>query len=821
MSKFAHLFKGAAATDDTDNPPAAGEKEEAPDPESYTLLFVDDEANVLRALERIFFEESYNILTASCGENALSVMESHHVQLVISDFVMPGMTGAELLRAIKNRWPETIRIMLTGYADIQAIMGAVNEGAVYKFITKPWNDDDLRLTVSLALQQYELVRENKKLKDIAKTQRERLADYSRLFDEYRGVLGSVLTMEGVVSEEQLRKASKQVMRDETLGETLVRLGFTTEGKIARAIQKNQNLGSVSLREVMANPNVAKLFPREFCLKNRMVAVKLEGKTLTIAMADPTDIIKIDNISMLTGFRVTPVVALLSEIMEQISVVYPQTRKVEERHEPVPVGEDLDDFDEMADFEPMEEIDIIIDEEGGGANVQDLISSSGVPPIVRIVNATILEALRYQASDVHIEPKTKYSIVRYRIDGMLHTKIKVPLHLHGSVVSRIKILAKMDIAERRKPQDGRITIKTGTRVVDVRVSTMPTVNGEKVVMRILDKNASIRKLPDLGMSGEDLRKIEMIVKKPQGILISTGPTGSGKTTLLYSVLHKMLTSTKNFETIEDPVEYFLEGASQVHVKESIGLSFDSVLRATLRQDPDVLLVGEVRDFETADVALKAALTGHMVLTTLHTNNAVTTITRLIDLGVQPYLVASSLEGIVAQRLARRVCPYCKTGRPPGREELDLLMIPEGTLNEVTVGGGCYRCNNTGYQGRIGIFEVLIMNDGIRQVITGGCKESEVFNLARASGMRTLMEDGLEKVRAGVTTLEEILRVIGPPVRYERACERCGKNVDIKFLYCPFCGHFKENICHTCRMTLEAEWRVCPYCGSPRIDNNLTD
>ena len=819
MSRFAHLFKSGAHGGKTDPDPVDFGEQRAPETEtdSYTLLFVDDEENVLHALERIFFEESYNILTAANGGEALAVMESNHVQLIVSDYKMPQMTGAELLRTIKNKWPETIRIMLTGYADIQAIMGAVNEGAVYKFITKPWNDDDLRLTVSLALQQYELIRENRKLKDVAKTQREKLADYSRLFDEYRGVLGTVLTREGVVSEDQVKMASREAARDETLGETLVRLGITTEGKIVRAIQKNQNVGSIALKEVMINPNVAKLFPPEFCLKNRLVAVKLEGKILTIAMADPTDIIKIDNISMLTGFRVTAVVAPLSEIVDQIAVVYPDQKRSEAQPEIVPVGEDLDDFDDLAEFEPMEEIDIIIDEDGGSTNLQELISSSGVPPIVRIVNAIILEALRYGASDVHIEPKTKYSIVRYRIDGMLHTKIKVPLNLHPSVVSRIKILAKMDIAERRKPQDGRITIKTGTRIVDVRVSTMPTANGEKVVTRILDKNASIKRLPDLGMSEEDLGKIEMIVRKPQGILISTGPTGSGKTTMLYSVLHKMLTPSRNFETIEDPIEYFLEGANQVHVQESIGLSFASVLKATLRQDPDVVLVGEVRDFETADVALKAALTGHTVLTTLHTNNAASTVTRLIDLGVKPYLIASALEGIVAQRLARKICRHCKTSSSPDRELLELLMIPGDTLSQVSVGAGCYRCNNTGYQGRIGLFEVLIMNDGIRQIITGDYRESEIFNLARASGMRTLLQDGLEKVKAGVTTLDEIVRVIGPPVRYERACEECGKSVDIKFLYCPFCGHFKENLCHACRMTLEADWKVCPYCGSPRIDS----
>ncbi len=808
MSKYADIFKAIKKESFEDNTPKDREQAGAGPAGKFTLLFVDDEENVLHALKRIFLEENYEILVSKSGEEALQVMENTLVHLVISDHKMPGMPGSDLLRAIKARWPETIRIMLTGHADIQAIMGAVNEGAVYKFITKPWNDEDLRLTVSIALQQYTLIQENKKLKDIAKQQQIKIKNYSNLFDEYRGILGNILIKAGTITSEQFSKALEEKQPDEFISDAVVRLGFTTESKIVHTLRKHQNIDSIDLKEVQINPHIVKFLPRELCEKNRLLPIKIEGKNLTIAMADPSDILKTDNISMLTGFKVIPVVAGASEIMVLLKKIYGDRGGDESGQAQM--------IEEALELEPTEEIDIVIEEEETDANLQELISSSGVPPIVRIVNAIILEALRYQASDIHIEPKTKHTVIRYRIDGMLHTKIKVPSNLHPATVSRIKILAKMDISERRKPQDGRITLKTGTRVVDARVSTMPTINGEKIVMRILDKNASIKRISELGMHNDDFERLAMVIKKPQGILISTGPTGSGKTTMLYSILYEMLKSTKNFETIEDPVEYFLEDASQVYVRERIGLSFASVLRATLRQDPDVILVGEIRDNDTADVAFKAALTGHMVLTSLHTNNTVASVTRLIDIGVKPYLIASAIEGIIAQRLVRKVCRHCKTTVVPERDVLRLLKIPEGLFSETAVGKGCDKCNNTGYLGRTGIFELFIMNDEFRQLISSDYKESEIMGLAKAGGMNTLIDDGIKKVKAGLTTPEELLRVIGPPTKYERKCGKCGNSIDMKFLFCPFCGMLKHNICLSCKMPLEEEWTTCPFCGAHRQD-----
>ena len=652
MSKYSELFRSPGKGETLFRSPAKGDPREPSGDETpadegagkgevFTLLFVDDEIGVLNALRRIFLDENYTVFTATSADEALEVMNREKVNLVVSDHRMPGMTGAQLLKEIKEKWPDTIRIMLTGYADVQSIMGAVNEGAVYKFITKPWNDEDLRLTVSLALQQYVLIQENRQLRDLTKKQQMKIRNYSALFDENRGVMGNILIRAGVVDTDDCNRAASERQNDEFLSDTLVRLGITTESKIVRALQNHLKLEYIDLKEMGLKEGVVKFLPRELCEKNRLIPIRLDGRQITIAMADPSDIFKCDNISLLTGLKVMPVISTSSDILDQLRRVYGGVA--------AGAGAEIEEFPEI---EPMDEIDIVIEEEEKDVNVQELIGSSEVPPIIRIVNAVISEAVRFKASDIHIEPKTKYTVIRYRIDGMLHSKIKIPADLHAAVISRIKILGKLDISERRRPQDGRITVKTGTRLVDIRVSTMPTINGEKVVMRILDKNAAIKKLDELGVEPDELRKISGLIKKPQGIIISTGPTGSGKTTMLYSILSAMLEGTKNFETIEDPVEYFLEDANQVYIKEKVGLSFASVLRATMRQDPDVILVGEIRDFETADVAFKAALTGHMVLTTLHTNNSVASITRMIDMGVKPYLIASALEGILAQRLVRK-------------------------------------------------------------------------------------------------------------------------------------------------------------------------
>ena len=801
MGKYSDLFKGFGGNEES---ASAAEGDAAERELEFTLLFVDDEEGVLSSMRRIFMEENYRVLTAANAGKALALMAEERVHLVVSDHRMPGMTGSELLKTIKEKLPATIRIMLTGHADVNSIMGAVKDGAVYKFITKPWNDDDLRLTVSLALQQYVLMQENRKLKEIARTQQLKIRNYANLFDENRGMMGSILVKTGMLKEEELARAQKQAREGEFISETLIRLNMATEAKILKAMQSHLNIEFIDLREVTLNAATVKFLPRDLCEKNRMMPVKLDGRQLTIAMADPSDIYKCDNIAMMTGLKVVPLLAGSSEIVAHLKKFYGDADV-----------NDGDEVDDASELEPLDEIDIVIDEDDSDVNIPALIGSSEVPPIIRIVNAIISEAIRYRASDIHIEAKTKYTLVRFRIDGLLHSKIKVPADLHPAVVSRLKILAKMDISERRKPQDGRITVKTGARIVDMRVSSLPTLNGEKMVMRILDKSAAIKRLDELGVLPDDLKNINIIVKKPQGVIISTGPTGSGKTTMLYSILAALKDNSKNIETIEEPVEYFLEEANQVSVRDKIGLSFAQVLRSTLRQDPDVILVGEIRDFETADVAFKAALTGHMVLSTLHTNSSVASVTRLIDMGIKPFIIASALEGVIAQRLVRRICPACRTEVPPDPELLQLLRIsPQQLSGSVFRGKGCDRCNNTGYSGRLGVFEFFVMNEDFRHVISSGYKESELLKLARANGMLTLIEDGVEKARRGETTLEELVRVIGPQTRFERECNNCHRMIDAKHLFCPFCGTFRQNCCRKCMIPLEDEWHSCPECGTTR-------
>jgi type II secretory ATPase GspE/PulE/Tfp pilus assembly ATPase PilB-like protein len=626
-----------------------------------------------------------------------------------------------------------------------------------------------------------------------------------LFDENRGVLGTILVSAGVLKKEELVRAQKETGEGEFLGETLAKLGLVTEAKIIKALQDHLNIEYVDLNEFAIAPLAARFLPRDLCERNRMLPVKLDGKQLVLAMADPSDIYKCDNIALMTGLKVTPVIAAGSEILAQLKKIYGENGEQPEEQ-----------LTEFRDIEPLDEIDIVIEEEDKEVNIQELIGSSEVPPIIRIVNAIISEAIRLRASDIHIEPKLKYSVVRYRIDGMLQSKIKVPADLHPATISRVKILASMDISERRRPQDGRITVRAGTRIVDMRVSSMPTLNGEKMVLRILDKSAAIKSLPELGVLPDDLRKITTMVKTPQGVIISTGPTGSGKTTMLYSILAAMMDSSKNFETIEEPVEYFLEEANQVSIREKIGLSFAQVLRATLRQDPDVILVGEIRDFETADVAFKASLTGHMVLSTLHTNSSVASITRLMDMGIKPYIIGSALEGVIAQRLVRRICRHCLTMVPPDGVTLELLRIPADLFPDgVPKGSGCEQCNQTGFMGRTGVFELFAMTDDFRRFISTSYKESDLVEMARANGMRTLIEDGIEKVKMGETSLDELLRVIGPQIGYERQCPSCERLVDTKFLFCPFCGAFRQNYCRECRVPLEVEWISCPFCGRTKL------
>jgi type II secretory ATPase GspE/PulE/Tfp pilus assembly ATPase PilB-like protein len=414
--------------------------------------------------------------------------------------------------------------------------------------------------------------------------------------------------------------------------------------------------------------------------------------------------------------------------------------------------------------------------------------------------------------VHIEPKSKYVMVRYRIDGLLQDKLHIPFTMHPLIVSRIKIMAELDISERRKPQDGRITVKSASRMVDMRISTLPTIRGEKIVLRVLDKNASVKGLSSLGFSDKDFKMVKRCISQPQGIILSTGPTGSGKTSTLYSLLQEGATITKNFTTIEEPIEYFLDMAEQVNVRHKIGLDFPLVMRALLRQDPDVILLGEIRDFETSEVAFQAALTGHLVLSTLHTNGTVASITRLKDMGVKPYVICEAILCIISQRLVRQICQHCKAQDKVPDDLLTALRLDGNHLNFTPMkGGGCEHCHGTGYQGRIGIFEVFPVTAEIKKMIRLDVGETELMRAGRLGGMTTILEDAIGKIASGLTTCEEVLRVLGVQSIVEILCPHCGLQLAETSHFCPFCAGSITLQCTGCGGLLNTEWNACPSCG----------
>ncbi len=793
MSRLSSLFLGK------EPPEAPPPTEAAP----YAILFVDDEAGVISAMQRIFRKENYRIFTASSGEEALTCLSAEEIHVIITDHRMPGITGADLLRQIKKEYPQTIRIMLTGHADVGAIMGAVNEGAVYKFITKPWNDEDLRITVGLALEQYDLIQENRALKKSRLTQDKKIHQMSRFIDTHRSQVGTILLKHNLLRKEDLEKARKiQAQTPQPLPQILIEMELVDEGTLLDAIQQDMGIQRVSPAEFQTLEALKLLIPREMCKKNLLVPLKRVETGLMVAMNDPSDYLKIEDLQFITGLRVKPVLATRKEILEKVEALYGDEETLIEEL----TGIEMED--------PTESIEIILDEEDEAADINALLIAKDQPPAIRIVNAIISDALRHNASDVHIEPKTKYVMVRYRMDGLLHDKIHAPISMHPAIVSRIKVMAELDISERRRPQDGRITVKTPSKMVDIRLSCLPTINGEKVVFRILDRNSAIKNVEELGFSHEDKVIITRLINRPQGCILTTGPTGSGKTSTLYSLMQENATITKNYTTIEDPVEYFMSMAEQVMVKEKIGLSFPLILRAILRQDPNVIMLGEIRDFETAEVAFHAALTGHTVLSTIHTNGSIPTITRLRDMGIQPYVIGEALNGIVAQRLVRKLCDHCKEAVALPRETLDALGVNAGSeAFPAFQERGCDHCNQTGFKGRTGLFELFSVTYEIKQLINSAASESELTRAARWAGMTPLIEDGWAKINKGITSADEVLRVMGPQNTLVVKCPYCKASLKERHRYCPFCAEQLLLRCLSCDNDLEPEWSSCPHCATP--------
>ncbi len=548
-------------------------------------------------------------------------------------------------------------------------------------------------------------------------------------------LETVLIGEGLVSSEDLHRARElQMETGEALTRVLVEEQLVDESKLAQVLAGHMGVEFVNLAETTVDPSAAGLIPETLARRYSVIPYAFEDGTVLVAMADPSNVLVVDDIRAITGLRVTPKISTRSDIDDAIRQMGRYDESVSDLAELVGDDEESEDL----------------------SNIEAAVEEA---PIIKLVNTLVTRAVNERASDLHIEPGERDLRVRFRIDGVLHEIMTTPRSVSGAVVSRLKIMADLDIAERRVPQDGRVSLRVAGRQIDLRVATLPSIYGEKVVIRVLDKDDAILELPDLGFLPDALDRFETSYRKPYGAILVTGPTGSGKTTTLYSALNILNEPSKNIITVEDPVEYRLPGVTQVQVNRKAGLQFARVLRAILRSDPDIVLVGEVRDVETAKTMVEAALTGHLVLTTLHTNDAASSINRLVDMGVEPYLVSSALDSILAQRLARRICERCRTPREAS-EDIVRQMGYDPADGPITIydAVGCKVCSDTGYRGRFSINEVLLVTEEIQRLAVERRPSDEIKAVAIEQGMRTLRQDGLEKVKLGLTTLEEVLRVV---------------------------------------------------------------
>jgi type IV pilus assembly protein PilB len=557
-------------------------------------------------------------------------------------------------------------------------------------------------------------------------------------------LGELLLRANLITRGQLDQAvAQQKVDGGRLGAILTTLGLVTEEDVSRCLGEQYGLPHIDLDTQTIKPEVTRLLHTSIVQKYLVVPVAKRGTTLTMAMADPTNVLAVDDIKFMTGLKVDLVVATEGAIRRAIDRYYDSSESLQN------VMASLED----AGMEVME------DQEDPNLNFSDLKQAVEEAPVVKLVNVILAEAIKKGASDIHAEPYEKVFRVRFRIDGVLYEVMTPPMSLKNAIISRLKIMASLDISERRLPQDGRMKVKYKGREVDFRVSTLPTLFGEKVVMRLLDKSNLKLDLSKLGFGPKALADFEAAIRAPYGMLLVTGPTGSGKTTTLYSALDRLNQPETNIMTAEDPVEFNLRGINQVQIREGIGLTFAAALRSFLRQDPDVIMVGEIRDAETAEIAVKAALTGHLVLSTLHTNDAPSAVTRLLNMGIEPFLVASSVLAILAQRLLRRICVQCKTPVTVQPHALiDIGLTPEEAASITCYKGvGCEACSGTGYKGRIAIYEVMVLSPELRDMVLSGASAMEIKRGAIQQGMQTLRMSGLQKLQEGITTVEEVLRV----------------------------------------------------------------
>jgi type IV pilus assembly protein PilB len=599
----------------------------------------------------------------------------------------------------------------------------------------------------------------------------------------RTVIGESLRQAGIVSETDLREALAEHGRSgERLGSVLIRLHLASERQIAEVLAHQLGLPFADLTEHPPMVDALLRIPKKLALTHTCVALAVEKNVLTVAMADPLLFSLVQDLEFHTGCRVRRVVATREDITEAIRHGYPEAALA------------------------------LVPQPDPSTRPEPATSDSA--PMIDLVDLVIKSALRSGASDVHIEPTESGVTVRHRLDGLLKEVMDLPKWVHEGLVARIKVMAGLDIAEKRLPQDGRIRTSTdGGHSLDLRVSTLRTIQGEKVVLRVLDHRKGVPPLETLGFSPAALAQLQTFLRHQHGMILVVGPTGSGKTTTLCSALASLRSERTNIVTIEDPVEYQIPGVNQTQINSKIELTFARSLRAILRQDPDVVLVGEIRDHDTARVAMQAAQTGHLVLSTLHTDDAPSSVTRLADIGIEPYVSASALVGVIAQRLVRRLCMSCRRMYTPEPERLRALGIPEADLEGVTFydAVGCEQCRQTGYRGRIGIYEIMSVTDEIRRLIARKVTGGELCAAARAAGMRALGEDGLLKVKAGLTTPEELLRVVTDVRKSDSACSKCGSEVEPDFIVCPACSHHLGGGCSYCGRALQPDWKYCPYCA----------
>lgn len=554
----------------------------------------------------------------------------------------------------------------------------------------------------------------------------------------RKSLGESLTEAGIITAQQFKQAQDEEKQlGLHLGKALVKLGFITEENLVDFLSSKLGLPRVELDTYLISPKVIDLVPEDLARKHELIPILKIGNRLTCAMVDPWNVFALDEVRAKTNLVVEPAVTTPAELKKAFDQYYGVKGSIEEV------------------VKAINEKEL----EGGQAVLSLKPEDEGEEPVViKLVNLIIMKAIKEGASDIHIEPEEAVLKVRFRVDGILHEDTAPPKHLQSAVISRIKIMANLDISEKRAPQDGRFTMKMEGRGIDVRVSCVPTIYGENIVLRLLDVSSALLGLKELGFSGQMLEKCQKLIAHPHGIILVTGPTGCGKTTTLYAFLDKINTVEKNIITIEDPVEYKLSGIRQIQVNLKVDLSFANGLRSILRQDPNVIMVGEIRDLETAEIAIQAALTGHLVFSTLHTNDAPGAVTRMLDMGMEPFLVSSSLIGVLAQRLVRKICLKCKEKYAPTPEALkDIGLLNEPRTTVFYKGKGCSECMNTGYKGRIGIFELMLPDEAIRNLIIAKASADEIRKRALVLGMTTLMDDGIDKIKQGVTTAEEVLRV----------------------------------------------------------------